>query len=73
MIHLDYKSTEMEVIKVPGVPHTYEFYWSNGQVGVGIVEIFFGGEQIPESPIRVQVEARHCDEDFPGKFESLIV
>jgi ABC-type phosphate/phosphonate transport system substrate-binding protein len=45
-------------------PYVYEIAWSEEQVGVGIMEIFFDGEQIPESPLRVQVIQRDCNADF---------
>jgi hypothetical protein len=45
----------------------YEFLWSANHVGVAILEISFNGVQIPESPIRVQVEDRKCDIDYPGE------
>ncbi|CAB9502908.1 activated protein kinase catalytic subunit alpha-1 [Seminavis robusta] len=45
----------------------YEFGWSDDKVGVGIMEIFVDGKQIPESPIRVQVTPRECNEDYSGQ------
>ncbi|CAB9509368.1 activated protein kinase catalytic subunit alpha-1 [Seminavis robusta] len=47
--------------------HTYEIRWSENKVGVGIVEIFFDGKQIPESPLRVQVVTRDCEIDYSGR------
>jgi len=34
------------------------------------MEVFIDGVQIPESPIRVQVEDRNCELDFPGERRS---
>lgn len=46
--------------------HTYELVWSERVVGVGIVEISVNGEQIPESPVRVQVIPRTCQAGIVG-------
>mmetsp|Transcript_10342 Transcript_10342/g.22762 ORF Transcript_10342/g.22762 Transcript_10342/m.22762 type:complete len:1423 (+) Transcript_10342:125-4393(+) len=46
---------------------TYEFTWSHNEIGVGVMEVYINGEQIPDSPIRVQVIERMCDLEFPGE------
>jgi guanylate cyclase len=43
--------------------NTYEFEISAQQVGILIIEISFDGEQISESPLRVQISERVCDAD----------
>ena len=48
-------------------PFMYEFEISQPNRGATILEIFINGEQIPESPIQVQVVDRDCDEAYPGK------
>ena len=48
-------------------PFTYEFNWSHNEVSVVVMEVFFDGEQIPESPFRVQVLERQCNDDHTGK------
>jgi hypothetical protein len=48
-------------------PFLYEFGFSHRRRGVAIVEVFFDGVQIPQSPVRVEVAARDCDTDFPGQ------
>jgi hypothetical protein len=48
-------------------PFLYELGFSNNQRGVAILAVFFDGVQIAESPVRVQVAARDCETDFPGK------
>ena len=67
LIHFDRDTENLDVYKVPGMPFEYEFRWSRKTVGVGIMEVFVNGEQIPESPFRVQVLERQCDLDFPGQ------
>ena len=47
-------------------PFLYEFEFSQPNVGVSILEIFVNGEQIPESPIQVQVVDRDCEAAYPG-------
>jgi hypothetical protein len=48
-------------------PYLYEFGFSHSERGVAVLEVFFDGVQIPESPVRVEVAARDCDTDFPGQ------
>jgi hypothetical protein len=48
-------------------PFLYEFGFSHNKRGVAILAVFFDGVQIPESPVRVEVAARDCETDFPGK------
>lgn len=48
-------------------PYLYEFEFSRPNRGVSILEIFVNGEQIPESPVQVQVIDRDCEATFPGK------
>lgn len=66
-MHFGRDSNLLPVRKVEDEDHVYEFHWNNNQEGVGIMEIFVNDEQIPESPIRVQVAERQCDIDFPGQ------
>jgi len=47
-------------------PFLYEFEFSQPNRGIGILEIFVNGEQIPESPIQVQVVDRDCEAAHPG-------
>lgn len=46
-VHLGQTTQEMEVTKVPGKEFTYEFGFSQNEIGVAVMEIFFDGEQIP--------------------------
>lgn len=46
--------------------HTYEILWSNKMVEIAIMEVFFDDEQIPESPLRIQVVERNCNVDYEG-------
>ena len=41
----------------------YDFVISEPQVGVVVLEILAGGEQIPESPLRLEVTPRNCAAD----------
>ena len=45
----------------------YGFGFSHDQSGVAILEVYFDEVQIPESPFRVEVIARDCENDFPGQ------
>jgi hypothetical protein len=66
-MHLEEGTEVLQVLPVPNVSYSYEFKWTLGKTGVGIAEVFFAGEMIPQSPVRVQVEERDCSLDFPGK------
>lgn len=67
VMHWGSTEIRMDVEEVPNANFTYQFTWSHSEVGVGIMEIFVDGGQIPESPIRIQVIERDCDVDFPGR------
>jgi len=66
-MHLDFKTIQMEVVPHPKIPYTYEFSWTNQYTQIGIMNVFFDGEQTPQSPVRVQVVERDCSIDFPGQ------
>lgn len=68
VMHLSDKDVYLKA--TPLGAHMYEILWSHEKVGVGIMEIFFDDQQIPESPLRVQVIERDCDIDFGGKSKS---
>jgi len=44
--------------------YTYEFDIVSSRVGVMILEVFVGNTQIPESPLRVQIEPRSCSNKY---------
>lgn len=69
-VHLDDDEQIMNVHTVEGEEFVYEFQWVRNKVGVEIMEVFFDGVQIPESPVRIQVDGRQCDIDFPGEKKS---
>jgi len=66
-VHLGQLTQQLEVKKVPGEDYIYEFAFSKNEMGVAVMEIFFDGEQIPESPLRVEILSRNCDIDYPGQ------
>ncbi|CAJ1963247.1 unnamed protein product [Cylindrotheca closterium] len=45
------------------IPHTYSFSFSTPRVGIFILEIYDGDEQIDASPLRVRVDYRACPAD----------
>lgn len=61
IMHLTDRDVELEATQIGH--HLYEIVWSDNRIGVGIMEVFFDGEQIPESPIRAQVIPRDCEAD----------
>ncbi|KAL3926631.1 MAG: hypothetical protein SGBAC_013398, partial [Bacillariaceae sp.] len=59
-----------DVIELQGAlvgPFLYEFRFSHNLVGIVILEVFFDEVQIPESPLRVEIVARNCEADYPGR------
>lgn len=66
VMHVADRTEEIEVTKVNGT-WAYQFSWSENSVGVGIMEVFVDGKQIPESPFRVQVIERNCDIEYQGQ------
>lgn len=66
-MHDDRLTEQVEITSVQSEPYSYEIRWSNNFVEVGVLEIYFDKVQISESPIRIQVEPRDCQIDFPGQ------
>eukprot|EP00977_Amphora_coffeiformis_P006205 scaffold1336_cov174-Amphora_coffeaeformis.AAC.7 len=64
-MHLASESFEIPVIKVDCC--RWKFLWTSNTVGMGIMEVTVDGEQIPESPMRLEVFKRDCELDYPGQ------
>jgi guanylate cyclase len=60
----DGRDTSVLLVPQEETPNTYEFEISAQQVGILIIEISLDGEQISESPLRVQISERDCDADY---------
>lgn len=67
VMHVRQESRELKVITDPDFPFIYEFSFMDNELGVGILEVFVDGVQIPESPFRVEIIERDCDLDYPGQ------
>ena len=67
LMHIGESSVPIPMVTV--APYTYEFNWSYNEVSVVVMEVFFDGEQIPESPFQVHVVERQCDDDQDGKVQ----
>jgi hypothetical protein len=65
LVHLGDEQRDLPVRQVE--PFLYEFGFSHTERGIAILEVYFDGIQIPESPFQVRVQARDCDADFPGQ------
>jgi hypothetical protein len=63
LVHLGQEDRYLPITQVE--PYLYEFGFSHSERGVAILEVFFDGVQIPASPVRVEVDERDCDTDFP--------
>ncbi|CAJ1957895.1 unnamed protein product [Cylindrotheca closterium] len=60
LVHLGQESRYLEVRHNAGGFNQYEFTFSHRNRGVAILEVFFDGVQIPESPFRIQVFDKEC-------------
>lgn len=60
LVHLGQESRYLEVKHSARRLNEYEFAFSHKKRGVAILEVFFDGVQIPESPFRIQVTAAEC-------------
>ena len=60
LVHLGQESKYLDVTPVPGTLNQYQFTFSHSKRGVAILEVFFDGVQIPESPFRIEVTAKDC-------------
>lgn len=59
-------SLQPKLIPVQGDPFTNEYSFSIAaqRVGILIMEVYVDGQQVPESPLRVQVSERQCDDQL---------
>lgn len=64
-MHLASETYDIPVIKVDA--YRYKFIWSSNMVGIGVLEVYINGEQIPESPMRLEVVKRNWILDYPGE------
>lgn len=65
-IHFEAETLTLPVSGATDDPWAYEMSFSLQETGVGIMEIRFDGEEIRNSPVRVNVVARQCAIEFPG-------
>ena len=65
LLHIGQQSTWLEITELE--EFLYEFSFSHIERGVAILEVYVDGVQIPESPVRVEIIDRDCDEDYPGQ------
>ena len=63
VVHAGDFSKELPVTNINGTSG-YQFSISENKVQAQVLEIFFNGEQIPESPVRVIVDALDCDSEY---------
>ena len=63
LVHAGDFSKELPVRRIEG-HDAYEFDLSEKKVQAQVVEVFFNGEQVPESPIRIIVDDLNCDAFF---------
>lgn len=64
VVHQGPETYQERVIKVDD--YRYKIRFSSQVVGVAVMEVFVNGEQIPESPFRVQIDDLDCEIDYPG-------
>ena len=64
-MHTAARSKDIPVKKISD--YIYEIDDVEYETGVSLLEVFFDGVQIPESPVRMTVIDRDCDADFPGQ------
>ena len=55
----------LQVTKI--APFLYEFHFSKDEPGLAILEVFFDGVNIPQSPVQVQVTSSDCEALYPGE------
>lgn len=66
VMHIGQKTIHIDVSRINGT-YAYQFNFSYPQIGIGILEFYVNGEQIPQSPIRVEIVPRICNIDFAGQ------
>ncbi|CAJ1957939.1 unnamed protein product [Cylindrotheca closterium] len=63
LVHFGQETRALTVTKTPDELHAYNFFFSQNQRGVAILEISVDGVQVPESPWRVEVIEKVCFEN----------
>jgi hypothetical protein len=66
-LHAGQETSNLPVTRSADSSYAYEFTFADNTVGVSILEVFVNGQQIPESPFRVEVTPRDCEEEYPGQ------
>ena len=60
LVHLGQESQFLDVAQGEGGSNHYQFHFLHRKRGVAILEVFFDGVQIPESPFRIEVTEKEC-------------
>ena len=60
IMHAGQDTIELPVTPHPNVSFLYEFEYTTNTKGISIMEVFFNGVQIPESPFRVETTSADC-------------
>ena len=63
LVNVGQESRYLDVMHNAGGFNQYQFTFAHSKRGVAILEVFFDGVQIPESPFRIEVEEKEC----PGR------
>ena len=67
VMHVGQDTLTLPVERAADDDYAYDFTFSHDMEGVGILEVYAKGVQIPESPFRVDVIERDCEIEFPGR------
>ena len=60
VMHAGQDTIELPVTPHPNVSFLYEFEYTTNTKGISIMEVFFDGVQVPESPFRVETTSADC-------------
>jgi hypothetical protein len=64
VMHAGQDTLDLPVMPHPNISFLYEFEYTTNTRGISIMEVFFDGVQIPESPFRVETTRADCGDNL---------
>jgi hypothetical protein len=64
VMHAGQETLDLPVTPHPNISFLYEFEYTTNTRGISIMEVFFDGVQIPESPFRIETTRADCGDNL---------
>jgi hypothetical protein len=73
VMHAGQNTLDLPVTPHPNISFLYEFEYTTNTRGISIMEVFFDGVQIPESPFRIETTRADCGDNLKTAVRTLRV